>query len=56
LRLYPAKTVANAVLFFSEVLSALPFPIQRIRTDWGIEFFNDALQEELMVHWSIFVR
>lgn len=49
LRLYTSKTAANAVHFFNEVLNAFPFPIQRIQTDWGTEFFNDALQEELMV-------
>lgn len=54
LRLSSAKSADNAVLFFSEVLSALPFPIQRIRKDWGTEFFNDALQEELMVHYVNF--
>lgn len=53
-RLYPAKTATNAVLFFHEVLNALPFPIQRLQTDWGTEFFNDALQEELMVHYVKF--
>ncbi|MBL0942001.1 MAG: transposase [Alphaproteobacteria bacterium] len=30
LRLYSQKTAANAVLFLGEVLSAFPFPIQRI--------------------------
>src|SRR3546814_11268644 len=54
LRLYSAKTAANAVLFFNEVLNALPFPIQRIQTDWGTEFFNGALQEELMDHYVKF--
>lgn len=33
LRLYPAKTAANAVLFFNELLRTFPFPIQRIQTD-----------------------
>lgn len=42
------------MLFFGEVLSAFPFPIQRLQTDWGTEFFNDALQEELMVHYVKF--
>lgn len=54
LRLYSEKTAANAVFFFGEVLSAFPSPIQRIQTDWGTEFFNDALQEELMVHYVKF--
>lgn len=54
MRLYSAKTAANAVLFFGEVLNTFSFPIQRIQTDWGTEFFNDALQEELMVHYVKF--
>ncbi|MBX9621095.1 MAG: DDE-type integrase/transposase/recombinase, partial [Alphaproteobacteria bacterium] len=51
LRLYSEKTAANAVFFFGEVLRAFPFPIQRIQTDWGTEFFNEAL---LMVHYVKF--
>ena len=54
LRLYPNKTAENAVLFLYEILDNFPFPIQRIQSDWGTEFFNDQLQEELMVHFIKF--
>jgi transposase InsO family protein len=35
-------------------LAAFCFPIQRIQTDWGTEFFNDYFQEELMCHFIKF--
>jgi transposase len=54
LRLYPNKKAENTVHFFSEVLSSFQFPIQRIQTDWGTEFFNDLFQEELMEHFIKF--
>ena len=46
LRLYPSKHATNTVLFLGEILDNFPFPIQRIQTDWGTEFFNDLFQEE----------
>lgn len=40
LELYTRKTAANAVLFLEErVLEEFPFPIQRVQTDRGGEFF-----------------
>lgn len=54
LRLYPNKKAENVVLFLYEILDNFPFPIQRIQSDWGTEFFNDKLQEELMVHFIKF--
>ena len=54
LRLYPNKKAESAVCFLSDVLDNFPFPIQRIQTDWGTEFFNDQFQEELMVHFIKF--
>ena len=54
LRLYPNKKAENTVHFLSEVLSSFQFPIQRIQTDWGTEFFNDLFQEELMEHFIKF--
>jgi transposase InsO family protein len=49
LRLYPSKHAENTVNFLSEVIDGLGFPIQRIQTDWGTEFYNELFQEELMV-------
>jgi len=51
LRLYPNKKVVSAIDFLGHVLDTLQFPIHRIQTDWGTEFFNDAFQEELMQHF-----
>jgi transposase InsO family protein len=54
LRLYSSKHSYNTVLFLGEVLDNFPFLIQRIQTDWGTEFFNDLVQEELMDHFIKF--
>lgn len=54
LRLYPSKHAENTIKFLYEVLENLEFPIQRIQTDWGTEFYNDLFQEELMVHFIKF--
>lgn len=54
LRLYPRKTAGNAILFFYEMLESFPFPIQRIQSDWGTEFFNTFYQEELIAHYVKF--
>ena len=54
LRLYPSKHGENTVKFLYEVLESFNFPIQRIQTDWGSEFFNDLFQEELMIHFIKF--
>ena len=49
LALYPRRTAHNAVRFLKEhVLEEFPFPIQRIRTDRGGEFFGTPLQRALM--------
>ena len=48
LGLYKRKTAANAVRFLEErVLEELPFPIQRIQTDRGGEFFALTFQKAL---------
>ena len=47
LRLYPNKTLNSSLSFLQEVIHAFPFPIQRIQTDWGTEFFNYEFQEVL---------
>lgn len=51
LRLYPRKTAQYAIEFFLDLIESFPFTMQRIQTDWGTEFFNDAFQEELMEHF-----
>lgn len=48
LGLYSARTAENAVDFLIErVLEELPFPIQRIQTDRGGEFFGQKFQQAL---------
>ncbi len=47
LRLYSRRTAANTVDFIENVLEEMPFPIQRIQTDRGTEFFAYQVQEFL---------
>lgn len=47
IRIYPNKKVENTIHFLSEVIDTFGFPIQRIQTDWGTEFFNYDFQYEL---------
>lgn len=51
LRLYPNKKAESSVNFLGQILDSFEFPVQRIQTDWGTEFFNDLFQEELGVHF-----
>lgn len=53
-KLYPNKKATSAVDFIGYVLDTFQFPIHRIQTDWGTEFFNDLFQEELMIHFIKF--
>jgi hypothetical protein len=45
LALYPRGTAANTLSFVERVLQELPFPVQRIQTDRGREFFALAVQQ-----------
>jgi transposase InsO family protein len=54
LRLYPNKKAESTVDFLGHVLDTFEFPIHRIQTDWGTEFFNDLFQGELMDHFIKF--
>ncbi|MGE0207429.1 MAG: IS481 family transposase, partial [Candidatus Babeliales bacterium] len=54
LRLYSSKHAENTVKFLYEVIENIGFPIQRIQTDWGTEFYNELFQEELMIHFIKF--
>lgn len=42
------KTAASTLRFLDQLLAAMPFPIQRIQTDRGAEFFAYEVQERLM--------
>ena len=42
------KTAASTLAFLDRVIGGMPFPIQRIQTDRGAEFFAYEVQERLM--------
>jgi transposase InsO family protein len=48
LALYKRRSAANSLLFLEKVIEEFPFPIQRIQTDRGREFFAYTFQEKLM--------
>lgn len=47
LALYNRRTAINTLDFLDQVIERIPFPIQRIQTDRGQEFFAYAVQEYL---------
>jgi transposase InsO family protein len=48
LTLYKRRTAINTLDFLEQVMERMPFPIQRIQTDRGQEFFAYEVQERLM--------
>jgi transposase InsO family protein len=44
----PTQSAANSFLFLERAIEEFPFPIQRIQTDRGREFFAYSFQEKLM--------
>ena len=46
LALYPRRTARNALLFLEKLMVEMPFPLQRIQTDRGREFFAYCFQEQ----------
>ena len=48
LRIYERRTAANTLDFIDCVIEEMPFPVQRIQTDRGREFFAVKVQEKLM--------
>lgn len=50
LRLYPRQTATNTLTFIDAVIEEMGFPIQRIQTDRGTEFFAYKVQEKLMAY------
>ena len=53
--LYPRRTTEKTIKFLDNVIEETPFPIQRIQTDRGREFFAYKVQECLM-RWGIKFR
>jgi len=48
LQIYKNRTAGNTLDFLDKVLEELPFPVQRIQTDRGMEFFAEKVQRRLM--------
>lgn len=48
LEIYKRRTAANTLQFLDLVLEQFPFPIQRIQTDRGLEFFAEKVQLKMM--------
>lgn len=47
LRLFSRRTASNTLDFLDCVTEEMPFPIQRLQTDRGLEFFAVKVQERL---------
>jgi transposase InsO family protein len=45
--LYPRRTAANTLAFLDRVAAEMPFPVQRVQTDRGGEFFAYEVQDDL---------
>lgn len=45
--LYPRRTAANTRTFLDQVMAEMPFPVQRLQTDRGQEFFAYEVQDQL---------
>jgi transposase InsO family protein len=48
LGIYAKRTAANSLLFLERIIEEFPFPIQRVQTDRGREFFALKVQKKLM--------
>jgi transposase InsO family protein len=55
LALYSRRKAANSLSFLEKAIEEMPFPIERIQTDRGREFFAYAFQERLL-KWGIKFR
>jgi len=47
-QIYEKRTADSTLDFLDKVLEHLPFPVQRIQTDRGMEFFAEKVQRRLM--------
>ena len=48
LAVFSRRTAANTLIFLEQVIEEMPFPIQRIQTDRGLEFFAEKVQKMMM--------
>lgn len=53
--LAPRRSAAAALTFLDQMFEEMPFPVQRVQTDRGTEFFAEAVQRRLMA-WSVKFR
>ena len=47
-RIYKRRTASNTLHFLDLVVEQFPFPVQRIQTDRGLEFFAEKVQLKMM--------
>lgn len=50
LGVYPRRSAKYTIVFLERLIEEMPFPIQRVQTDRGTEFFAEAVQRWLMEH------
>jgi len=50
LEIYSRRTATNTLDFIDKMIEQFPFPIQRIQSDRGREFFAYSVQEKLMTY------
>ena len=55
LGVYPRWTAANTLDSLERLIEEMPFPIQRVQSDRGLEFFAEKVQQRLM-DWAIRFR
>jgi transposase len=46
--IFKRRSAANRLIFLEQMLEEISFPIKRIQTDRGAEFFAEKFQKELM--------
>ena len=54
LQIYKKRTTGNALNFLDRMAEQLPFPVQRIQADRGMEFFTEKVQLRLVEHGTKF--
>ena len=48
LAVFKRRSASNTLIFIDQVIEEMPFPIQRIQTDRGTEFFAEKVQRKMM--------
>jgi transposase InsO family protein len=54
LHIYSRRTAKNSIDFLERVVEQMPFPIQRVQTDRGQEFFSLSFQQKLQEYGIMF--